>query len=213
MGGASLLGGALGGKGASKAAKAQTQASDAAIAEQRREYDLGRADLAPYRDAGGQAIGMGFDMLQPGYDYTASPGYDFRLSEGLRGVENSAAAKGLLQSGGTLKGIDRYAEGLAAQDFNDQFNRAMAVAGGGQQAATSSANLGQQTGANIGNLLMQQGNAKASGYAGQNQAIQGTIGNLMSLYGMGAFGGLGGSTGGMSQGLSDVYAGGGFTGF
>jgi hypothetical protein len=28
------------------------------------------------------------------------------------------------------------------------------------------------------------GQAKASGYAGQNQAIQGTLSNLISLYGM-----------------------------
>jgi hypothetical protein len=191
MAGGSLLGGVLGGKGASKAAKAQTQLGQQALQLQQQMYNQGRADLAPWREAGGQAIGQGLAMLQPGYDYTASPGYQFRLGEGLRGVENSAAARGLLQSGGTLKGIDKYAEGLAASDFNDQFNRTMAVAGGGQQAATSTGQFGQNYASAGGNILNGIGQAKASGYAGQNQAIQGTLGNLMSIYAMnpGMFGG------------------------
>jgi hypothetical protein len=124
----------IGSSAASKAAKAQQKATDAGIAEERRQFDLNRSDLAPWRAAGGQAITQGFNMLQPGFDYTKSPGYQFRLDEGLRGVQNSAAAKGILQSGGTLKGIDKYSQNFAANDFNDQFNREMAVASGGQQA-------------------------------------------------------------------------------
>jgi hypothetical protein len=182
MAGGSVLSGVLGGKGAKKAAKAEVQMGREALALQKQMYDQGRADLAPWRDAGGKAIGQGFAMLQPGYDYTASPGYDFRLSEGLRGVENSAAARGLLQSGGTLKGIDKYAEGLAAQDYNDQFNRMMSVASGGQQAATSSVQAGQNYASGASNTLGNIGQAKASGYAGVSQAAQGTLGNLMDVY-------------------------------
>lgn len=191
MGGASILGGVLGGKGAKKAAKAEVQMGREALALQEKMFEEGRSDLAPWREAGGKAIGQGFGMLQPGYDYKTSPGFQFRLDEGLRGVENSAAAKGLLQSGGTLKGIDRYAEGLAASDFNDQFNRVMSVASGGQQAATSGANLGQNYANASSNIMGNIGQAKASGYAGQNAAIQGTLGNLMSIYKMnpGMFGG------------------------
>lgn len=162
-----IAGAVIGGHAAKKAAKTQAASAQAGIDEVKRQFDLGRADLEPWRTAGGQAIGQGYAMLQPGYDYTASPGYQFRLDEGLRGVQNSAAAKGLLQSGGTLKGIDKYAEGMAAQDFNDQFNRMMAVAGGGQQAATSGAQMGQQAGQSVADLLTQAGNAKASGYVGQ----------------------------------------------
>jgi hypothetical protein len=197
----------IGSSAAKKAAKAQQQSTDAAIAEQHRQFDLNRADLEPWRTAGGSAITGGYAMLQPGYDYTASPGYQFRLDEGLRGVENSAAARGLLQSGGTLKGIDKYAEGLAAQDFNDQFNRYMSVASGGQQATQAGAQLGQQGANSIADLLTQAGNAKASGYMGQANAISQGIGGVTSaiLPFIGGMGG-GGFSGTGSIGLSDVRA-------
>lgn len=161
-----IAGAFIGAKSAKKASKAQSKAAEAAIAEQRRQYDLSRADMAPWQVAGSAAIGSLSEMLKPGYDHTTSPGYQFRLDEGLRGVENSAAAKGLLQSGGTLKGIDKYAEGLAASDFNDQFNRTASVAAGGQQVNNTLGQLGANSANSIGDLLTQQGNAKASGYMG-----------------------------------------------
>jgi hypothetical protein len=180
----------IGSSAAKKAANAQDKSAQLAIAEQRRQFDLNRSDLEPWRTAGGQAIGQGFAMLQPGYDYTASPGYQFRLDEGLRGVQNSAAAKGLLQSGGTLKGIDRYAEGLAAQDFNDQFNRYMSVASGGQQATQAGVAAGQNSANSIADLLTQAGNAKASGYIGSANAISNGIGGLsQALLGIPGLGG------------------------
>lgn len=200
MAGGSVLGGILGGKGAKKAAKAQVQVAREGLALQKQMFEQGRADLAPWREAGGQAIGQGLAMLQPGYDYTASPGYDWRFNEGQRAVEGSAASKGLLMSGGNLKDLTRFGQGLAAADYNDQFNRTMAVASGGQQAATNSANFGQNYANSATNTLGNIGQAKASGYAGVNQAIQGTLGNLMTLYGMGGGGG-GGSSGGSFFGL------------
>ncbi len=181
IGAAGAIGGAvLGSSASSKAAKAQQASDAAAIAEQRRQYDLSRADLAPWRAAGGAAITQGAAMLQPGYDYTASPGYQWRLDEGLRGVQNSAAAKGLLQSGGTLKGIDKYGQGFAANDFQDQFNREMAVAAGGQQATQAGVAAGQNSANSIADLLTQAGNAKASGYIGSANAISNGINGLTS---------------------------------
>lgn len=187
MGGASILGGLFGASSAKKAAKAQVTLGREALALQNQMFQQGREDLAPWRQAGGQAIGQGLAMLQPGYDHTTSPGYQFRFDEGRRAVEGSAASRGLLMSGGTLKDLTRFGQGVAAQDFNDQFNRTMAVAGGGQQAATSSMNAGMNNAAMGSNTLANIGQAKASGYAGQNQAVQGTLGNLISLFGMGGF--------------------------
>lgn len=182
IGVAGSIGGALlSGSASKKAAKAQQASDAAAIAEERRQYDLSRADLAPWRAAGGQAITAGNAMLQPGYDYTASPGYQWRLNEGLRGVENSAAARGLLQSGGTLKGIDKYGQGFAANDFQDQFNRQMAVAAGGQQATQAGVAAGQNSANSIADLLTQSGNAKASGYVGQANAYSQGLGNIASI--------------------------------
>lgn len=174
----------FGGGAAKKAAKAQVKAAKLGIEEMRRQFDLTRVDLAPWREAGGAAIQAGAAMLQPGYDHTTSPGYQFRFGEGQRAVESSAASKGMLMSGGTLKDLTRFGQGVAADDFNDQFNRQMAIAGGGQQAATSGAQLGQRNAEGIADLYGQIGNAKASGYIGQSNAIGQTIGQIAQIAGM-----------------------------
>lgn len=186
-----IAGAFIGAKASKKASKAQLEATKLGIAEMQRQYDLSRQDLAPWREAGGAAIGQGYAMLQPGYDYTASPGYQFRLDEGTRAVENSAAAKGQLMSGGTLKDLTRFAQGTAAADYGDQFNRYMAIAGGGQQAASTGARLGQETASGIADLYTQGGNARASGYMGAANSWINGINNFDSRISQifGAFGG------------------------
>lgn len=54
------------------------------------------------------------------------PGYQFRANEGLRGLQNSAAARGLLGSGGTLKDIAGWSQNFAKQEYGDVFNRNLA---------------------------------------------------------------------------------------
>ena len=184
-----IAGAIIGGNAAKKAAKAQVQMGEKGLAEMARQFDLGRADMAPWREAGGAAIGQGLAMLQPGYDHTTSPGYQFRMDEGMRAVENSAAAKGMLGSGGTLKDLVRFGQGTAAADYGDQFNRTMAIAGGGQQAAQTGASLGAQYGRDSANVMGQIDNARASGYVGQANAWTGAINNfndrlsMMAMFG------------------------------
>jgi hypothetical protein len=55
---------------------------------------------------------------------TNSPGFKFRLDEGLKGLQRSAAAKGKLLTGGTLKGLDEFAQNLASNEYKDVYNRA-----------------------------------------------------------------------------------------
>lgn len=55
--GASLIGAGMQSNSAGEAARAQAEATAAAIAEQRRQYDQTRTDQAPWRTAGTQAIG------------------------------------------------------------------------------------------------------------------------------------------------------------
>jgi hypothetical protein len=191
MGAATLGSTLLGASGAKKAANAQVQSTQQATEEQRRQFDLTRADMAPWQQAGGQAIGSLAAMLQPGYDHTTSPGYQFRFNEGQRAVESGGAARGQLMSGGTLKDLARFGQGIAADDFNQQFNRTASVAAGGQQANTTLGQLGANAATNIGNNFMQAGNARASGYAGQTAAFQNGLSNLAFLGMNGGFGGGG----------------------
>lgn len=183
MAGGSLIGGLLGSSNARKAARSEEALGREALALQERIDTRNRADLAPWLQAGGSAIGQALSMTQPGYDHTTSPGYDFRVSEGQRGIEGSAAARGILQSGGTLKGIERFRQGMAADDYDRQFNRLASIAAGGQQTGATLGQLGSNMANNGSNILQGIGQARASGYAGQNQAIQGTLGNLFSIFG------------------------------
>ncbi len=55
--------------------------------------------------------------------FQADPGYDFRVSEGNRALVNDASASGLRRSGGFLKDLATWREGLASQEFGNVFNR------------------------------------------------------------------------------------------
>jgi hypothetical protein len=201
---ASVGGALLGSSAAKKAANAQVQSGQMAIDESRRQYDQTRADFAPWREAGGQAIGQLSGMLQPGYDHTTSPGYQFRFNEGQRAVDSSGAARGLSMSGGTLKDMMRFGQGIAADDFNDQFSRVATVANGGQQANTTLGQLGAQNSQFIGNTMMGQGNARASGYAGSAGAWGGALNNLAGIAMMGGFGGGAPNYRNMSSGVDSM---------
>lgn len=53
----------------------------------------------------------------------ATPGYKFQLEQGLQSVNNSAAAKGSLMSGATLKSLNDYAQGQASTGFAQAWQR------------------------------------------------------------------------------------------
>lgn len=129
----------------------------------------------------------------PNYrNFFASPDYQFRLKEGLNAVQNSAAAKGGLYSGNAFRGIEEYGQGVAAGAFNDWFKNNLALAGIGTGATSQAGQGAMATGANVGNLLIGQGNARASGIIDQTNALTGTLNQLGLLAGSGAFGGWGG---------------------
>lgn len=132
-------------------------------------------------------------------DFEKDPGYEFRRSEGQKGVEASAAARGGILSGAALKAIDRYNSDYASSEYgnaynrfnNDmttRFNRLSALAGTGQTAANSGAAAGQnlvsnlQQGVNnISSANNAAGNARASQYAGIGQAV-GNAANQVGQY-------------------------------
>jgi hypothetical protein len=56
-------------------------------------------------------------------DFVEDPGYAFRQSEGLKGVDRSASARGGILSGSALKNIQRFGQDLASQEYQNAFNR------------------------------------------------------------------------------------------
>jgi hypothetical protein len=53
------------------------------------------------------------------------PNYQFQLAQGLKGIQSGAAAKGTLLTGGTLKSLDQFGQGLASSFNNTQYGRAL----------------------------------------------------------------------------------------
>lgn len=53
------------------------------------------------------------------------PGYQFRLTEGQKALESSAAKRGGLLSGGTGKALQRYGQDLASQEYEKAYSRAL----------------------------------------------------------------------------------------
>jgi hypothetical protein len=125
--------------------------------------------------------------------FQQDPGYSFRLGEGLKALERSAAARGGLLSGGTGKALQRYGQEAASQEYGNAFNRfyterqnllnpLLSLSGRGQ---TASSELGQQAGqfGQAGaNQLGQIGNVMAAGTVGSTNAINQAIGQGVSIY-------------------------------
>jgi hypothetical protein len=183
-----VVGGGEGGEGTFN--QAAFDAARAGIVAPNREQfrmvggDTGAADFGKYATAEYTP-----EMFAKGID----PGYQFRLKEGMQGLERSAAARGGLLSGGTLKGIQRYGQDMASQEYTNAFNRYQAertgtlnpfqsMAGQGQSTANTLTNLGMNYANQAGEAYMGAGNARASGYVGQANAIGGAIGNISNQY-------------------------------
>ncbi|QLB59837.1 DNA transfer protein p32 [Acinetobacter indicus] len=180
-------------KAAQQAANTQAAASKYASDMQKEMFDEVRADQKPYMQAGTQALDglMGLTGLG-GADteqlLRQDPSYQFRLNQGLDNVQSSAAARGGLLSGATLKALNNYAQDYASQEYGNAYNRLSNIVGMGQNAAAGVGNAGMQTAQAVANNTMAGANAQA---AGQIAAGNRTANNFQSLLGAaGTIGGL-----------------------
>lgn len=67
----------------------------------------------------------------------STPGYKFAFDEGQRAVQTSAASKGTLLTGGTLKALARFGTGLADQTYDQATRRYLSLADLGARTATA----------------------------------------------------------------------------
>lgn len=186
--GGSLISGFSASRASKRAAEAQQAGIDQSIAEQRRQFDLNRADLAPFRETATGALGRLSDISEGDLSgFFTSPGFGFVREEGLRGIENRFAARGGAQSGNALRRLAEFNTGLASQEFGNFFNRQLNLAGLGASGVQAGVQAGTQISGNIANALQRGGDVRASGILGQNEALQGTLGNLLFAQGAGIF--------------------------
>lgn len=162
---------------ANKSAKAQGKGGDAAIAEQRRQYDQTREDQLPWLQAGQGALTQ-LQKLNAG-DFSGfkdSPDYQFAYDQGMQALDRSAASRGNLFSGGQQADLMKFGQGLATQNYGNYYNRLASMAGVGQTAATNLGQFGQNAASNIGNLQMANGQARASTYGAYGHGLAGLAG-------------------------------------
>jgi len=193
-GGTALASAGIGAVGASKAAKSQEKAGKKAAKVQKEALAQQIALSKPYVEAGTNAMAQ-YQKLAPYQpfgmpQFEADPGYQFRMSEGLKALERSASARGLLQSGGTLKDITRFGQDLASQEYQNAFQRYLTqreasmepyryLTGVGQAAAAGQA-------ANVGQGLTALGNIAAQREVTQGNIMSGLASNIGSIAGQAA---------------------------
>lgn len=203
---AAIVGSSLIGANAAQQA-ANTQANAAAQANQllAQQYAQQRADLAPFTAAGVGAqnklltyLGLpggtqGADYGKYAKDFTGAdflagqdPGYAFRLSEGQKALERSAAARGGLLSGGTGKALTSYGQQMGSQEYQNAYNRyqtnranqlapLFTLTGSGQASAANQAAAAGNYAAGAGNNLTSAGAAQAAGNVGTANALTGGL--------------------------------------
>ena len=191
LGGASILGGVassvIGGRSAKSAASAQAQASDAAIAEQRRQFDETVELLKPFVEAGQSALGdqmalLGLGTPQEEADVISNiaqgPEYQTLVRTGENAILQNASATGGLRGGNTQAALAQFRPEVLASLINQRYNRLGGISGMGQAAAAGQAAQGQVMASNVGDLLQQRGAAQAGGQLAQGQMYQNILGTL-----------------------------------
>lgn len=193
---AAIAGGAvIGGIATGKAAREQSKATDRATAAQERMFNRQVELQEPFRQAGVNALPelieasryTPFSMEQ----FQQDPGYAFRLREGLKALDRSAAARGGLLSGNQLRGVTQFGQDLASQEYTNAFNRYQAeraarlnplqsLAGLGQSNAATMAQQAGQFGQALGQAEATKGNIRASSYMGMANALTGGLGQYLN---------------------------------
>lgn len=204
-----------------KAAAAQNQATQMAMIAQAQQaanaqnalqkgQATAEAAYTPYQTVGVNAINQLAKLYGPTGEYTQmptfaqlqmDPSYAFREAQGMKALQQSAAARGGLLSGTTLKGIQNYSQGLASTEYGNAYNRFMAnrlaatqalqgLSGTGFNAAQGIAGAATGTAANLAQNYQGLGQALGQGYAnmGANNAsaYMGPTNLLASALGQGA---------------------------
>lgn len=172
----------LGGTGSNTAANDITGATNANNALQAQIYQANSQNLSPFINTGVGALGRLDASQQPGFDWNAflagDPAAQFQIEQGTNVIDRSAAAAGSLDSGGTLKALDRFGQGVATDEINNWWNRNSQLA----QFGLSGANALAGVGTNYANAVGQNNLTSA---AAQGNAALVNASNANNLFSQG----------------------------
>jgi len=193
---------------AAQQAAAQAQAAHgAAVAAARQEINTSAKTatgfLSPYETQGRQAntqlndaLGVNGRPAQSSFftNFQTDPGYQATLDAGRRQIEHSSLFAGRGNSGATMKELFGFGQRQMQGQFQDRLDRLSGVAGRGQTAAGGLAGIEMDRGKSVAGINMQggqwagndaygQGQIAAQGIGQRTNAINSTIGGLVSAFG------------------------------
>lgn len=203
---AGLAGSAISAGAAKSAASQQANAATNAANLQQGQFQQVRSDLLPYNQTGqsflpalqaqpsnaANALGTAFGNAQSAIpqpmtqaQLEQTPGYQFQLSQGLKGVNNAAAARGLGVSSTDFNNAATFATGLANANYQTQFGNAQTIFGDQNQQFSNTNNmentiynqlyggssLGENAGAQSGSIGQAGAAAAGANIAGAGQAL------------------------------------------
>jgi len=177
---------------AQTAAGAQTQASEASIAETRRQFDVVQNLLKPYVSAGTGSVAAQRALLGlAGTDeqrkavsaLETSPTFEALSRQGETAMLQQASATGGLRGGNIQAALAQYRPQLLSQMIENQFSKLGTITGIGQASAAGTGAAAQTAGGTIAALMQQQGQAASGAALASGQANAQMWGNIGSSIG------------------------------
>jgi hypothetical protein len=173
-------------------------------------FDELAAMFDTYRTGGSQAQKLLYDLLglsgadaqSEGFSrFREDPGTEYLRSEAMKGVERSAAARGSLNSGATLKALQDRSANIADQSYGTWLQRLMALGGQGFDATKAAVGTSAQGAQN--DFTSEYGAAPTigQGWVAGEQAKSDALSNLLKTAGF-----VGGSYFGGNTGRTSSYS-------
>ena len=180
---ATVISGAMSNSSAKKAASAQVAGMQQGADTINGYYNDAKGMLDPYMQTGLAGNAGLMKLMQNPNSIKDSEAYKWRFSQGMQGLDNSAASRGMLFSGAQTKDAINYGQGQASQEYGNEWNRLMGVTQMGQQTAGGLGQLGMGAGNSLSQLYSGMGNARGSSYAQQGANNANMMGGLGSMFG------------------------------
>jgi hypothetical protein len=234
VGGSQVIGGIAQSNSAKQASKAQTQAAQQGIDEQRRQFEAAQQVLSPYVGAGTEAIaglqpyaqaGVGslqqqqalLGLLGPEAQQQAisqieqGGGFQAQVRQGEEALLQRASATGGLRGGNIQAALAQFRPQMLQQAIEDQYGRLGGLTALGQTTTQNIAQLGQASAAGQATAGLQTGANIANLFGQQGAARAGArlaegqaIGNVLNMPAQ--FLGMQYGAGSASPGLGSMFS-------
>ena len=185
--GSAVIGGVVSSKAASKAGKAQVQAADKTVEEQRAAREEMRTLLNPYVSAGTPALqaqmaalGLSGQEAQQAYvtEQEQSPIFQALARQQEEALLQNASATGGLRGGNVQGALAQFRPRLLNQFLEQQYGRLSGLSQLGQASAAGVGAAGMQSANQIGQAYTQAGQARAGSIMGQAGAFNQALGTI-----------------------------------